>query len=68
MWIGAGMATSNWIVAAAITLPMVVAYRYRIRAEEAMLAEAFPQDYKGYVSRSWRPIPFLYRVATVAIH
>jgi protein-S-isoprenylcysteine O-methyltransferase Ste14 len=60
MWLGAGFATANWIVPMSITIPMMGAYLYRIRAEEAMLADAFPQEYPSYASHTWRLIPFLY--------
>jgi protein-S-isoprenylcysteine O-methyltransferase len=39
---------------------MIGAYGYRIQAEEAMLADAFPQEYPGYASHTWRLIPFIY--------
>ncbi len=57
---GAGITTANWIVLVVIALPLVRAYRKRIQAEEAMLADTFPQEYKNYASRTWRLIPFLY--------
>jgi len=60
LWLGAGFASANWIVLVTIAFPMVRAYQNRIKAEEAMLAEAFPQDYDRYASRTWRLIPFLY--------
>ncbi len=60
LWLGAGFAAANWIVLAIVTFPMIRAYRRRIEAEEAMLAEAFPREYSGYVRRTWRLIPFLY--------
>ncbi|HVB20538.1 MAG TPA: isoprenylcysteine carboxylmethyltransferase family protein [Ktedonobacteraceae bacterium] len=60
LWLGAGFASANWIVLATITFPMLQAYWNRIKAEEAMLAEAFPQDYDSYARRTWRLIPFLY--------
>jgi protein-S-isoprenylcysteine O-methyltransferase len=59
-WAGAGMATANWAVAAAIALVMAVAYGYRIAAEEAMLRGAFGDRYKEYMARTWRLIPYLY--------
>src|SRR5262249_46774263 len=34
-WVGAGLATANWAVAAAILLLMLAAYGYRIAVEEA---------------------------------
>lgn len=60
LWLGAGFASANWIVLATIAFPMLRAYRSRIKAEEAMLAEAFPQEYDGYARRTWRLIPFVY--------
>lgn len=60
LWLGAGSATANWIALAAIVFPMLRAYRGRIQAEEAMLADAFPQEYQSYASQTWRLIPFIY--------
>jgi len=57
---GAGIATSNWIAATAISLSMIGSYWYRIQAEEAMLANAFPQEYQSYAVHTWRLIPFIY--------
>jgi protein-S-isoprenylcysteine O-methyltransferase len=60
MWLGAGVATANGIVTGMIILPLVRAYQYRIRVEEAMLTNAFPQEYPSYARRTWRLIPFIY--------
>jgi len=60
LWLGAGIATSNWIAATAISLPMLGSYWYRIQAEEAMLAHTFPREYQSYAVRTWRLIPFIY--------
>jgi protein-S-isoprenylcysteine O-methyltransferase len=59
-WLGAGLATANWAAALAIALVMAVAYGYRIAAEEAMLLGAFGDEYKQYMARTWRLIPFVY--------
>jgi protein-S-isoprenylcysteine O-methyltransferase len=59
-WLGAGLATANWAAALAIALLMVVAYSYRIAAEEAMLLGAFGDRYKEYMARTWRLLPFVY--------
>ena len=59
-WVGAGLATANWAVASAIALLMVVAYSYRIAAEEAMLVSAFGGRYEEYMARTWRLIPYVY--------
>jgi protein-S-isoprenylcysteine O-methyltransferase len=59
-WVGAGLATANWAVVLALALLMVVAYSYRIAAEEAMLLDAFGGRYKDYMARTWRLIPYVY--------
>jgi protein-S-isoprenylcysteine O-methyltransferase len=59
-WVGAGLATVNWVVALTIVLLMVVAYGYRIVVEEAMLLGAFGGRYREYMARTWRVIPFVY--------
>ena len=59
-WVGAGLATANWAVASAVALLMVVAYSYRIAAEEAMLVSAFGGRYEEYMARTWRLVPYLY--------
>ncbi len=58
--IGGGIASSNRIVAALATIILGRAYRYRIQTEEAMLSDAFPQEYPAYSHRTWRLIPFIY--------
>lgn len=60
LWFGAGIASANWIVLVIIILPMMRAYRKRIEAQEAMLADTFPQEYENYARRTWRLIPFIY--------
>lgn len=60
LWLGAGFATSNWIVPMSLAVPMMGAYWYRMQVEEAMLADAFPQEYSDYTSHTWRFIPLLY--------
>jgi protein-S-isoprenylcysteine O-methyltransferase Ste14 len=60
MWLGAGFATTNWIVLVSSFGPMMGAYWYRMQAEEAMLAETFPKEYPAYASHTWRLVPFLY--------
>ena len=60
LWLGAGIATGNWIAVMAISFPVLGGYWYRMRAEEAMLAEAFPGEYESYARRTWRVVPFVY--------
>ena len=60
LWLGASCATLNWIAALLIIFPMIGAYWYRVRVEEAMLAATFPQEYQSYARHTWRLVPLLY--------
>lgn len=60
LWVGAGLATANWIATVLIALVMFVAYNYRIQSEEQMLAAAFGEEYRRYAGRTRRLIPFLF--------
>lgn len=59
-WIGAGLATANWVVTMSLALLMVAVYQYRIMAEESMLGEAFGDNYREYSRRTWRLVPLVY--------
>jgi protein-S-isoprenylcysteine O-methyltransferase len=60
VWIGAGLAVSNWIALALVTLACTAAYLYRIKSEETMLIDAFGQAYLDYCQKTKRLIPFVY--------
>ena len=60
MWVGAGLATANWITALVIVVGMSAVYGYRMRSEEAMLAEAFGDRYAAYEAHTWRLVPFVF--------
>ena len=60
LWVGAGLATVNWIVAALVTLIFVMAYRYRIEVEERMLVASFGEQYAAYKEHTWRLIPLIW--------
>jgi protein-S-isoprenylcysteine O-methyltransferase len=60
LWLGAGVATANWVATIVIGAAMGRAYRRRMVAEEAMLARAFAEDYPRYAGRTWRLIPWVY--------
>lgn len=60
LWVGAGLATENWIVTFAVALLMLIVYNYRIRSEEAMLVTVFGEQYKNYSARTRKLIPFIY--------
>jgi protein-S-isoprenylcysteine O-methyltransferase Ste14 len=60
LWLGAGLASANLLVAGLITASMRRAYRGRIRSEEALLTNTFGEDYVVYTRRTWRLIPWVY--------
>ena len=60
MFVGAGMATANWIAVVVIAVVMFSAYAYRIHVEEQMLQTTLGEPYRVYMKRSWRLIPWIY--------
>ena len=60
LWLGAGLATSNLVIVLLVLAVVSAAYRARIVAEEAMLLDAFGEDYRAYSRRTWRLIPWVY--------
>ena len=60
LWLGAGLASANVLVAGLITVSMGRAYRRRISSEEAMLTDTFGEDYVAYTRRTRRLIPWVY--------
>jgi protein-S-isoprenylcysteine O-methyltransferase Ste14 len=60
VWVGAGLAASNWIVFLMVTLVSFIAYIYRIQSEEAMLVAEFGGEYEEYIRRTKRLIPYVY--------
>jgi len=59
MWVGAGLATVNAITGSVIVAGVLVVYGYRIRSDEAMLIQAFGEQYRAYEAHTWRLIPFV---------
>ena len=57
---GAGLASANWLVSIVVSSAMLSAYRYRIKAEEAMLDKTFGSAYSRYRRRTWKLKPYLY--------
>ena len=60
MWVGAGLATTNWIIGLVLLVTMFSVYHYRILAEEAMLIDRLGEVYIQYKTRTWRLIPLVY--------
>jgi protein-S-isoprenylcysteine O-methyltransferase Ste14 len=57
VWVGASLAFHSWLSALIVAAIMLVAYGWRIQAEERMLAEHFGDDYEAYRARTSRLIP-----------
>ncbi len=60
MWAGAGLAVTNWVAFLLAAGAILVAYTYRIRSEEAMLAATFGEQYQAYQQRTRKLIPFIF--------
>ncbi len=60
VWIGAGLATTNWMVIVLVTLVCFGAYFYRIQSEEAMLVTTFGKEYQDYIRKTHRLIPYIF--------
>jgi len=60
VWVGADLAFHSWIAAALVAILLGLAYAYRIRSEERMLAEAFGATWRAYVGRTSRLVPGLF--------
>ena len=60
IWIGLPMSQANWIAMALVALFMGIAYGRRIKAEEEMLVQEFGEEFRRYMKRTWRLVPFLF--------
>lgn len=60
MEIGAGLAVTNWLVLLAILVIGITSRYYRIGVEEKMLEASFGGEYKIYLEKTWKLLPFLY--------
>ena len=57
---GFGIALGNPLAALVVVVPIAAAFLWRIRIEEQMLAEAFPDAYPVYARETKRLIPFIW--------
>ena len=54
---GFGLALGNWPSLAMIAIPVTLTFLWRIRIEERVLAQAFPNAYPAYARETWRLLP-----------
>ena len=59
-FIGLGVSFANWLSTLVVALPILCIFLYRIRIEEAALQSHFGQEYRDYMARTKRLIPFIY--------
>lgn len=57
---GLGIALGNLLSIPALLVPITLAFLFRIHVEEAVLNQAFPDEYPAYRRSSWALIPFVY--------
>jgi len=60
VWVGATLAFGWWPAAVVVGALLLLAYGWRIRAEEALLQTTFGQAYRDYAARTWRLVPGVY--------
>lgn len=60
VWVGAALAFHSWLAALLVAALMLLAYGWRIRAEEQMLAEHFGDAYRRYAAGTARLFPGVY--------
>lgn len=60
IFLGSGLAFSNWISLIFLVIPILISTIYRIKIEEKVLIEHFSDEYINYTNNSKRLIPFVY--------
>ena len=59
-FVGLGFCFGNWLTVFFLTVPIVAAFLWRINIEERALIDALGQDYRSYIQRTKRLIPWVY--------
>jgi protein-S-isoprenylcysteine O-methyltransferase len=59
-YLGIGLCLSNWVAVLVVLLPTTVVLVWRIVIEERALCAALGEEYRAYMQRTWRLIPFIY--------
>jgi protein-S-isoprenylcysteine O-methyltransferase Ste14 len=57
IYFGIALSLGSWLGAIAALLMMLSATLYRISVEEKVLIEAFGDEYRGYMKRTWKLFP-----------
>ena len=59
-FLGFGLSLNNWLGLAIAFLPVFFMFIYRMNIEEKVLTQQFGEQYKTYISKTKRIIPFIY--------
>lgn len=59
-FLGFGFCLGNWMAILFVMLPILGAFLWRIHVEERALAEGLGDDYRNYMRRTKRLIPWIY--------
>jgi len=59
-FLGLGFCFGNWLSILFLTVPIIAAFLWRIWIEERALTDALGENYRAYVERTKRLIPFVY--------
>jgi protein-S-isoprenylcysteine O-methyltransferase Ste14 len=59
-YLALGVRSLNWVSVGIIMVPVMAALLYRIRVEEAVLTQAFGEQYRAYCAATPRLIPGVY--------
>ena len=60
MYLGTGLAMTNWLSMVIIGMLTSLAYVYRVRVEERALAARIGMPYREYMRRTKRFVPFIF--------
>ncbi len=59
-FLGLGFCFGNWLSILFLTVPIIAAFLWRIWIEERALTDALGENYRAYIERTKRLIPFVY--------
>lgn len=58
--LGFTLCMGNWLTMIVMLAPVLVVFGWRIHVEEAALGDAFADQWRDYVRRTWRLLPLVY--------
>ncbi len=59
-FLGFGIALNNWLSLAVVFIPVLLSFIYRVNIEENVLQQQFGDEYRNYMKKSYRLLPFVY--------